>query len=66
MIPVAGALKYKSLMDQASRRCDLHLYKDQGHGFFNQAKFHETLIETDLFLESLGYLQGKPSLKPNP
>jgi len=43
-------------MDQASRRCDLHLYKDQGHGFFNEAKFHETLIETDLFLESLGYL----------
>ena len=35
LIPATAAQKYKKLMNDRGRRCDLHLYKGQGHGFFN-------------------------------
>ncbi|MBW8035325.1 MAG: alpha/beta hydrolase fold domain-containing protein [Planctomycetes bacterium] len=63
LIPVATAKKYKKLMEKASVRCDLHLYEDQRHGFFNEARYYETLLEADRFLISLGYLSGKPTLQ---
>jgi len=50
LIPVATAEKYKKLMEQSSVRCDLHLYENQPHGFFNKAKYYETLFEADKFL----------------
>jgi dipeptidyl aminopeptidase/acylaminoacyl peptidase len=56
-VPPAIAKKYKELMEKAGNRCDLILYKDQRHGFFNVKKFKETLQETDKFLVSLGYLK---------
>lgn len=62
LIPVDTGKRFESLMKQAGVRCDLHLYEDQPHGFFNQAKYAETLIEADKFLVSLGYLQGQPTL----
>jgi acetyl esterase len=55
LIPVVTAEAYKQLMEKAGIRCDLHLYKDQPHGFFNAAKYDETLLEADQFLISLGY-----------
>jgi acetyl esterase/lipase len=67
LIPVATAEKYKELMEQAGSRCDLHLYEDQPHGFFNRRKseehFLKTVTEMDRFLESLGYLKGEPTIK---
>lgn len=66
LIPVATAEKYKQLMTDKGCRCDLHLYKNQQHGFFNfknQKYFTETVIEADRFLASLGYLTGEPTLK---
>ncbi|MCG8336592.1 MAG: alpha/beta hydrolase, partial [Proteobacteria bacterium] len=63
LIPVKTARKYKKLMEDAGNRCDLHLYKDQKHGFFNKDKFKETLLEVDKFLISLGYLEGEPTIK---
>jgi len=67
LIPVATAEKYKQLMQQAGSRCDLHLYEDQPHGFFNRRKseehFLKTVTEMDRFLESLGYLKGEPTIK---
>jgi acetyl esterase/lipase len=63
LIPVATAKKYKELMEKAGGRCDLQLYKDQPHGFFNKARYYETLLEADRFLTSLGYLKGEPTLK---
>lgn len=66
LIPVATAEKYKKLMEAKNRRCDLHLYKDQPHGFFNLDKNKEhyvkTVTEMDKFLASLGFLKGKPTL----
>lgn len=63
LIPVATAELYQKKMKDLGLRCDLHLYEGQGHGFFNVAGYYETLLETDKFLVSLGYLTGEPTLK---
>jgi acetyl esterase/lipase len=63
LIPVATAKEYQKLMKTAGVRSDLHLYDGQPHGFFNKAKFKETVIEADKFLASLGFLKGEPTLK---
>ena len=69
LIPVKTAEVYKKLMVDKGRRCDLHLYKGQGHGFFNfrnKANYTKTVIEMDRFLASLGYLKGEPTLQQKP
>ncbi len=63
LIPVTTAKEYQKLMKAAGVQSELHLYKDQPHGFFNKAKFKETVIEADKFLTSLGFLKGEPTLK---
>ncbi len=58
-VPVETANTYKRLMEEKGRRCDLHLYEGQPHGFFNygNAEFYQkTIDEMDRFLESLGFL----------
>ncbi len=69
LIPVATAENYKKRMEEKKRRCDLHLYKGQGHGFFNfrnKTHYTKTVLETDRFLKSLGFLKGKATLKAEP
>jgi acetyl esterase len=66
LIPVKTAKKYKRLMEEKGRRCDLHLYEGQPHGFFNYTKkenYTKTVIEMDRFLASLRYLEGEPILQ---
>ena len=46
-------------MKKAGNRCELVGYDGQPHGFFNKAKYDETLAEADRFLTSLGYLPMK-------
>jgi len=73
LIPVETAKLYKHKMEDDGNRCDLFLYENQKHGFFNYREdskdgnkyFNETLIQTDLFLESIGYLHGKPTIGKN-
>lgn len=57
-IPVATAEEYKRRMENLGLRCDLYLYQDQPHGFFNLGRgyYEETLEDMDRFLVSLGYL----------
>ena len=66
-IPVSTAEKSKSLMEKAGSKSDLHVYKDQPHGFFNQGKkgnyYERTVLEMDKFLISLGWLKGKPTIQ---
>ncbi len=65
LIPVETAKKYKSIMEKKGRRCDLHLYEGQPHGFFNERNreyYTKTVIAMDRFLASLGYLDGEPTL----
>lgn len=71
-VPVETARKYEALMEEAGNRCELFLYEGQKHGFFNSPSFrrgeenkffNETVLETDKFLMSLGYLQGTPTIE---
>jgi len=57
-VPVATAEEYKQRMEALGLRCDLYLYKDQPHGFFNLGRdcYKATLEDMDRFLVSLGYL----------
>lgn len=65
--PVSSSIAYKEKMETVGGRCDLFLYEDQEHSFFNRGKyFYETLYETDLFLTSLGFLNGQPTGSKQP
>jgi acetyl esterase/lipase len=65
LIPVATMERFQKDMRAVGVRCDLFLYKDVGHSFFNEEPYKtETLLEADKFLESLGWLQGPPTLRP--
>jgi acetyl esterase/lipase len=65
LIPVETARYYKMVMEKVGSRCDLFLYEEAGHGFFNFRSPHyysKTVYETDRFLHSLGYLKGEPTI----
>jgi acetyl esterase len=58
---VATAERFKKKTEAVGGRCELHLYKDASHGFFNKGDLHKkTHNETDAFLVSLGWLK-KPT-----
>ncbi|MRX65313.1 alpha/beta hydrolase [Maribacter luteus] len=67
-IPVSTAYDYKAKMEAVGSRCDVFIYENQEHGFFNRGKqkgdkyYVETTLEADAFLRSIGYLKGKPTL----
>jgi len=76
VFPVPRAKLYQQRMQEAGVRCDLHIYPDQVHGFYNldrkkrgfdQANnkkyFLETTEQMDRFLASLGYLSGDPTAR---
>jgi acetyl esterase/lipase len=58
-VPYTTVEKFAEVMKAAGNRCELVGYEGQPHGFFNKAKYAETLAETDAFLVSLGYLPAK-------
>jgi acetyl esterase/lipase len=55
-VPFASAEAFATEMKKKGNRCELVGYEGQPHGFFNAARFDETLAEADKFLVSLGYL----------
>ena len=57
IVPVATAKAYKRIMESNGDRCELRLYKDQPHSFFNKAKYQETVSEMDKFLVSLKWIE---------
>ncbi len=66
LIPVETAKYYQKVMQKVRSRCDLKLYEGQGHGFFNYRNldlYRQTVLETDLFLQSLGFLEKEPLVK---
>lgn len=63
LVPVLTAEYYQMVMEKAGSRCDLLLYENQPHGFFNYPNFEyykKTVQATDDFLRSLGYLKKEP------
>ncbi len=66
LVPVITAEYYQMASEKVGSRCDLLLYEDQPHGFFNYANFEyykKTLQDADDFLQSLGYLQKEPLVR---
>jgi acetyl esterase len=65
LVSVQVLRDFEAGMKRSGARCDAHFYPKAGHGFFNRDPYLTlTLIETDKFLASLGWLQGSPTLKP--
>ncbi len=65
LIPVETVEYYKVVIEKVGGRCDLKFYEGEGHGFFNYKNFDlykNTVLETDSFLQSLGYLKSKPEI----
>lgn len=66
LFTIAQAKQYKEKIESFGKRCDLKLYEDQDHAFFNlniNKEMHfQTMYDADVFLTSLGYLKGKPTV----
>ena len=62
-----GVERFCRLMKDSGNRCEIVPFEGMKHAFFNWGKhenkpFVESIIATDRFLFSLGYLSGKPSI----
>ncbi len=69
VVKYANAEKFAKAMKEAGRRCELVGFEGAKHGFFNfgrdgGAAYIKTVRAADAFLESLGFLKGKPTLEP--
>ena len=63
LVSPATARAFQAGMERCGVRCATHFYEGQKHGFFNHEPYLTlTLIESDKFLTSLGWLQGPPTL----
>lgn len=66
-VPYATAEAFAQAMTKAGNRCELSGFEGQPHGFFNFGRggnqhFVETVRQADVFLHSLGYLKGPPTV----
>jgi len=66
-VPFENAVKFDSLMRSAGNKSKLIVAKGQNHGFFNGTFFRpksngdffkETMLQTEIFLKTLGYLKN--------
>ena len=58
LIPVETAQKFKKKIEEVGSRCDLFLFENQAHGFFNKEPFlTETIQKVDVFLQSIAYIK---------
>jgi acetyl esterase/lipase len=56
--------EYLAKSKEVGNKADLFLAEGVGHGFFNAPPWRQkTLIRADEYLESLGYLKGKATIK---
>jgi acetyl esterase len=66
-VPYATAEAFARAMKAADNRCELVGYPGEAHGFFNYGRgdgsaYYSTLVATDRFLASLGWLSGEPTV----
>ncbi len=61
-IKAFAAVDFKNKMSAFGTPFKLQLYKNQPHGFFNETRFTETVMEMDKFLTNLEYL---PAITPS-
>ena len=64
IVPVESIMNYKKIMESIGSRCDVILYEDAEHAFFNTGEdFVDTIYRTDVFLKSLEYIDGEPTIR---
>ena len=64
IVPVESIMNYKKIMESIGSRCDVILYEGAEHAFFNTGEdFVDTLYRTDVFLKSLEYIDGEPTIR---
>lgn len=66
LIPVETAKYFQKAMEKVKSKSVLLLYEGQRHGFFNYKNveyYKKTVTETDVFLQSIGYLQKDPIIE---
>ncbi len=66
-VPYATAETFANAMKKAGNRCELVGAEGQTHGYFNYGRgdnssYFATLVATDKFLASLGWIKGEPTL----
>lgn len=70
-VPFENAYRFNALMNEAGNTCELIAVDGVGHGFFNGSFFRPkggdkyfnlSMYKTDVFLETLGYLKGEPTI----
>jgi acetyl esterase/lipase len=60
LIPVATGQAFQAKLAELGVRCEMHLYQDAAHGFFNKGEpYQDTLEKSITFLRSIGYLGDK-------
>ena len=68
LIPVATLEAFQAKMQAVGVRCETLVFPGMPHGFFNRGKYNDvpytrTVRATDVFLTSLGWLEGSPTLQ---
>ena len=66
-VPYGQAERFTAAMCEAGNRCELIGYESKGHGFFNFGRddgsaYFKTVRIADVFLASLGFLKGEPTI----
>jgi len=65
-VPIESIQYFQVASNRLGNRSELNLYEGQEHGFFNFSRsednYKKTVFETDKFLNSLGYLDGVPTI----
>ena len=67
-VPLENVQRYRDTLRKLGSRCELVVFDGKGHGFFNygrqgNAAFRKTVREMDIFLTSIGYLSGEPTME---
>jgi len=68
LLPVTTVMAFQEAMQKVGVRCDVKVFEGREHGFFNVGRagnedYYATLLDTDEFLISLGWLTGPPTLQ---
>ena len=74
IVPVSVAKEYKVKMNAIKKRCDVWLFEGQKHGFYNYVNlkkhsesnnynYYKTIHLVDDFLQSIGFISGKPTVE---
>ena len=64
LIPIKTIEDYDQKMKKVGSICEVIFYNGAEHSFFNKGEdFIDTLYRADIFLKSLGYIDGEPTIR---